>query len=116
MNNENVTSNLLAELLKMFLLSFKLEIFGPIGTILGCNGLKEDNLKINKHVLSSNKKRLNLISLTNYNPHWKPPTFKKNLNDINHRKNQQTNLPGLQIILGESLRDDCLDLFRIDER
>lgn len=39
-----LTSNLLAELVSMFLLSFKFDILGPIGTIRGWMGLKEASL------------------------------------------------------------------------
>lgn len=39
-----ITSNLRAELLTMFLLSFKFDMCGPIGTILGWMGLSDDNL------------------------------------------------------------------------
>lgn len=39
-----LTSNLLAELVSMFLLSFKFDILGPIGTIRGWIGLKEASL------------------------------------------------------------------------
>lgn len=39
-----LTSNLLAELVRMFLLSFKFDILGPIGTMRGWIGLKEASL------------------------------------------------------------------------
>lgn len=42
---EGVTSNRRAELLTTFLFSFRFEMCGPIGTILGCIGRREDNLK-----------------------------------------------------------------------
>lgn len=43
-NRNKHTSNLRAELLSMFLFSFKFDICGPIGTILGWIGLRDDNL------------------------------------------------------------------------
>lgn len=46
--HRNITSNLLAELLTIFLLSFKFDMCGPIGTILGCIGRSEDNLVVKK--------------------------------------------------------------------